>query len=62
MTTAQRGTLTAAILGSSVVFLDATVVYIALPRIARDIPATVMGTLEAQTYVGSRTSRRWPRS
>jgi EmrB/QacA subfamily drug resistance transporter len=53
MTTAQRGTLTAAILGSSVVFLDATVVYIALPRIGSTLPATAMGTLEGQTYVGA---------
>ncbi len=53
MTPTQRGTLTAAILGSSIVFLDATIVYIALPRIGATVPATVVGTLEGQTYVAS---------
>lgn len=53
MTKAQRGTLAAAILGSTVVFLDGTVVYVALPTIGATLPTTVLGTLEAQTYVGS---------
>jgi EmrB/QacA subfamily drug resistance transporter len=47
----KRGTLWAAILGSCVVFLDATVVTIALPRIGRDLPAHVFGVLEGQSYV-----------
>src|SRR5262245_26328599 len=53
MTTAQRGTLAAAILGSAIVFLDGTLVYIALPRIGEDLPAQFVGTLEGQTYVTS---------
>ncbi|MCI0347200.1 MAG: MFS transporter [Chloroflexi bacterium] len=52
MTPVQRGTLAAAILGSSIVFLDGTIVNIALPRIG-ELPATLVGTLEGQTYVTS---------
>ncbi len=48
---ARTGTLIAAILGSSVVFLDSTVVTVALPRIGRDLPAHVFGVLEGQSYV-----------
>src|SRR4051794_23815149 len=50
MTTAQRGTLAAAILGSAIVFLDGTLVYIALPRIGEQLPSTILGKLEGQTY------------
>jgi EmrB/QacA subfamily drug resistance transporter len=53
MTTAQRGTLAAAILGSAIVFLDGTLVYIALPRIGAQLTSTVLGRLEGQTYVSS---------
>jgi EmrB/QacA subfamily drug resistance transporter len=53
MTTAQRGTLVAAVLGSAIVFLDGTLVNIALPRIGEQLPATVLGRLEGQTYVTS---------
>ncbi len=53
MIPAQRGTLAAAILGSSIVFLDSTIVNIALPRIGAELPATIIGTLEGQTYVAS---------
>ena len=53
MTTAQRGTLAAAILGSAIVFLDGTLVYIALPRIGEQLPSTILGRLEGQTYVTS---------
>ena len=53
MTPVQRGSLAAAILGSSIVFLDGTIVNIALPRIGADLPATLVGTLEGQTYVTS---------
>lgn len=49
--TAERGTLWAAILGSSIVFLDSTVVTVALPRIARDLPASIVGPLEGESYV-----------
>lgn len=44
-------TLTAAILGSSVVFLDSTVVNIALPKIAAELPTFGLGALEAQAYI-----------
>ena len=53
MTTTQRWTLVAAILGSSIVFLDGTVVNLALPRIGEQLPATLISTLEGQTYVAS---------
>jgi len=53
MTTAQRGTLAAAILGSAIVFLDGTLVYIALPRIGAQLTSTVLGRLEGQTYISS---------
>jgi EmrB/QacA subfamily drug resistance transporter len=43
----------AVILGSSIVFLDGTIVNQALPRIGKELPATVVGTLEGQTYVQS---------
>ena len=51
MTRAQRWTLVAAVLASATVFLDATVVNVALPRIGRDLPHSVVGVLEGQTYV-----------
>ena len=47
----KRGTLWAAILGSCIVFLDSTVVEVALPRIGRDLPAHLVGVLEGQSYV-----------
>ena len=51
MTKAQRWTLLAAILGSSIVFLDGTLVKLALPRIGRELPAMPSSALEGQTYV-----------
>jgi EmrB/QacA subfamily drug resistance transporter len=47
----QRWTLVAAILGSAMVFLDGTIVNVALPRIGEDLPSTLVSTLEGQTYV-----------
>ncbi|HEV2282312.1 MAG TPA: MFS transporter [bacterium] len=47
----KRGTLWAAILGSCIVFLDSTVVTVALPRIGRELPAHFVGVLEGQSYV-----------
>lgn len=49
--TSRRWILAAAILGSGIVFLDGTVVNVALPRIGRELPSHLLGTLEAQTYV-----------
>jgi EmrB/QacA subfamily drug resistance transporter len=51
MTATQRWTLLAAILGSAMVFLDGSVVNVALPRIGDELPATLVSTLEGQTYV-----------
>jgi EmrB/QacA subfamily drug resistance transporter len=53
MTTRQRWTMLAAILGSSIVFLDGTIVNVALPRIGQELPASLLGVLEGQTYVNS---------
>ncbi len=53
MTKAQRGTLAAAMLGSAIVFLDGTVVTLALPKLGQQLSSTLMGKLEAQTYVTS---------
>jgi EmrB/QacA subfamily drug resistance transporter len=47
----KRWTLFAAILGSGIVFLDSTIVPVALPRIGEDLSSTWLGTLEAQSYV-----------
>ena len=51
MTTRQRWTLIAAILGSGIVFLDSTVVNVALPKIGRELPSSLFGVLEGQSYV-----------
>ncbi|HKC18069.1 MAG TPA: MFS transporter [Candidatus Dormibacteraeota bacterium] len=49
--TTKRWILTAAVLGSAIVFLDSTVVNVALPRIGRDLPRSFLGVLEGQSYV-----------
>ncbi|MGI8564750.1 MAG: MFS transporter [Candidatus Dormibacter sp.] len=48
---ASRWILAATILASGVVFLDGTVVTVALARIGHDLRSPLFGTLEAQTYV-----------
>jgi EmrB/QacA subfamily drug resistance transporter len=53
MTARQRWTLVATIIGSGAVFLDGTVVNVALPRIGQDLPADLVGVLEGQTYIVS---------
>lgn len=53
MTIRQRWTLVATIIGSGVVFLDGTIVNVALPRIGRELPATLIGLYEGQTYIVS---------
>jgi EmrB/QacA subfamily drug resistance transporter len=54
MTRRQRWTLLAAIVASGIVFLDSTVVNLALKRIGEELPTTTsLGVLEAQAYVGS---------
>jgi len=51
MTARQRWTLIAAILGSGIVFLDSTVVNVALPKIGRELPSSLFGVLEGQSYI-----------
>jgi EmrB/QacA subfamily drug resistance transporter len=53
VTLRQRWTLVATIIGSGIVFLDGTIVNVALPRIGRDVPGSILGVLEAQTYIVS---------
>jgi EmrB/QacA subfamily drug resistance transporter len=53
MTPRQRWTLVATVIGSGAVFLDGTIVNVALPRIGRELPASIVGVLEGQTYVVS---------
>jgi EmrB/QacA subfamily drug resistance transporter len=49
----KRWTLVAVILGSAIVFLDTSVVNLALPRIGADLSSGLFGTLEAQSYVAN---------
>ncbi len=54
MTRAQRWTLLAAIVASGIVFLDSTIVNLALKRMGEELPRiTSIGILEGQAYVGS---------
>ena len=53
MTIRQRGTLAVAMLGSAIVFLDGSFVYLALQRIGIELPSTILGRLEGQTYITS---------
>ena len=48
--TSKRWILIAAVLGSGIVFLDSTVVNVALPRIGRDLPRHFLGVLEGESY------------
>lgn len=50
MTRSERWTLLAAILGSGIVFLDGTIVNLALPAIG-GLPSSFLGVLEGQAYV-----------
>jgi EmrB/QacA subfamily drug resistance transporter len=47
----KRWTLVAVILGSGIVFLDSTVVNVALPTIGQELHSRFFGVLEAQNYV-----------
>lgn len=47
----RRWSLVAPILGSSTVFLDGFGVAVALPKIGAELPASLVGVLEGQTYV-----------
>jgi EmrB/QacA subfamily drug resistance transporter len=45
--------LVAVIVASGIVFLDSTIVNVALPTIGQELPSTALGTLEGQAYVTS---------
>lgn len=47
----QRWVLVAAVLGSAIVFLDSTVVNVALPTIGQQLPRLRVGVLEGQSYI-----------
>jgi EmrB/QacA subfamily drug resistance transporter len=52
MGTAQkRWTMVAVVLGSGIVFLDSTVVTLALPKIGQELTSNLFGVLEAQSYI-----------
>jgi EmrB/QacA subfamily drug resistance transporter len=53
VTAQQRWILVAVILSSSIVFLDSTVVNVALGQIATELPSSVFAELEVQTFVVS---------
>jgi EmrB/QacA subfamily drug resistance transporter len=53
MDSTQRWTMVAAILGSGIVFLDGTIVNVALPAIGAELPSSVFGVLEGQAYIVS---------
>ncbi len=49
--TSKQWTLIAAVFGSGIVFLDSTIVNVALPKMGQQLPATLVGVLEGQSYV-----------
>src|SRR5437588_12290599 len=49
--TQKRWILGAAVLGSGIVFLDSTVVNVAMPKIGQELPRLFLGVLEGQSYV-----------
>lgn len=51
MSPRQRWTMVAVILGSGIVFLDSTIVTVALPAIGGELRSDRFGVLEAQSYV-----------
>lgn len=53
MTHRQRWTIIATVIGSGAVFLDGTIVNVALPRIGRELSASLVTVLEGQTYAVS---------
>ena len=53
MTTRQRWTLVATVIGSGAVFLDGTIVNVALPKIGNELSASMVSILEGQTYIVS---------
>ena len=51
MTSEKRWTMLAAILGSGIVFLDSTVVNVALPRIGEELRSSFLGPFAAENFV-----------
>ena len=51
MTTRQRWTLIATVIGSGAVFLDGTIVNSALRHIGQELPGSFIGVLEGQAYI-----------
>src|SRR5213593_2974592 len=51
MTAQKRWTLVAAVLGSGIVFLDSTVVNVALPKIGEDLRSGLLGAFAAENFV-----------
>lgn len=51
MTGKQRWVLTATVMAAGAVFLDSTVVNVALPKIGQELKSSLFATLEAQSYV-----------
>ena len=51
MTTRQRWTLIATVIGSGAVFLDGTIVNSALKHIGQELPGSLIGVLEGQAYI-----------
>src|SRR5918996_186709 len=49
----RAATLTATILGSAIVFLDGTIVNVAVETIGRELPTSFVGRVEGLTYVNS---------
>ena len=49
--TRRTWTLVAVVLGSGIVFLDSTIVNVALRAIGEQLPASVVGVLEGQSYI-----------
>jgi EmrB/QacA subfamily drug resistance transporter len=49
--TQKRWTLAAAVLGSGIVFLDSTVVNVALPKIGEELQSSVLGKFAAENFV-----------
>jgi len=53
VTTRQRWTLVATVIGSGAVFLDGTIVNVALTTIGKELPASIVTVYEGQYYIQS---------
>jgi MFS family permease len=51
MTPRQRWTLVCTVIGSGAVFLDGTIVNVALKQIGQELPGSFLGVLEGQAYI-----------